>query len=198
MGSPPLCLVLRLSFYFCLLLREGRLFQRLWFLRQAEASRPVQRAQNKGEFSLDSRLELVLGGPFQAELMAAPGHTSFPLQPPAEWKIGSGEPDWKQASLGLGHWLGSPHPNVHPRAISGDLSCPAGPPSMLEPGEFQGHQLMGPDLPGTSQPGNHPEFMEYSINQAAGMILGLTEATLFICFGLWVEMGPRKKRPSSL
>lgn len=67
---------------------------------------------------------------------------------------------------------------------------------MLEPSEFQGHQLMGPDLPDTSKPGNHPEFMEYSINQAAGMILGLTEATLN-CSGLWVEMGPRKKRPSS-
>lgn len=93
MGSPPLCPVLRFSFRFCLLLWGGGLFQRLWSLRQAEASRPVHRAQNKGELGLDSGLELALGGPFQAELMAAPGHSSFPLQPPAEWKIGTGEPD---------------------------------------------------------------------------------------------------------
>lgn len=75
--SPPLCPVLRPSFHCCLLLWGGELFQRLWSLRQAEASGPVQRAQNKGELGLVSRLELALGGPFQAELMAAPGHTSF-------------------------------------------------------------------------------------------------------------------------
>lgn len=47
-GSPPLCPVLRLSFHTCLLLWGGALFQKPWPLRQAEAYRPVQRAQNKG------------------------------------------------------------------------------------------------------------------------------------------------------
>lgn len=64
---------------------------------------------------------------------------------------------------------------------------------MLEPGEFQGHQLMGPDLPGTSQPGNHPEFTECSINQAAGVILGLTEVTLLSALGSGWKWGQGRK-----
>lgn len=47
-GAPLRCPAPRLSFYVCLLLWGGGLFLRLWPLGQAEASRPAQRAQNKG------------------------------------------------------------------------------------------------------------------------------------------------------
>lgn len=90
--------------------------------------------------------------------------------------------------LGLGRWLESPHPYPHPCFISGGLSCLGRIPCMLEPGEFQGPQLMG-----TWSARHFSEFMESSINQAAGMMLGLGGGHSLICHGLWVEMGPRKK-----
>lgn len=44
--------------------------------------------------------------------------------------------------LGLGRWLGTPHPYPHPLLISRGLCCPCRAPCVLQPGEFQGHQLM--------------------------------------------------------